>query len=238
MRCSRKQESRSQGVVCERDKLPTPGVWLEVDLSSELEDSRVKRRGHLAESAVAKIGVHCVQLGVIPGVERFQAQFQAAAASFAQRKTLEEGKVPVVAARSPQIVAWQGTPSAEGWKREGGWAEPFIDRMGRGERARQVWPVRAIRYAVVALSTADPNVNGQAGLHRDDAGDFPSSDSGLQEAAFAMPEQGDVVDEVDDSHVGTVVSARSDVVQPAGVRIRDVAEVATAVTASGRVDSA
>jgi hypothetical protein len=50
--CSGKQKPRSLGVVCERGKLPTPGVWLEVDLSSELEDSRVKGRRDLAEPAV------------------------------------------------------------------------------------------------------------------------------------------------------------------------------------------
>jgi hypothetical protein len=46
---NRIQKPRSLGVVCERGKLPTPGVWLEVDLSSKLEDSRVKGRGDLAK---------------------------------------------------------------------------------------------------------------------------------------------------------------------------------------------
>jgi hypothetical protein len=68
---SRKQKPRSQGVVCERGKLPTPGVWLEVDLAPELEDSGVKGRGDLAETAVAEVGIHGIELGVVPRVEGF-----------------------------------------------------------------------------------------------------------------------------------------------------------------------
>jgi len=46
-------------------------VWLEVDLASKLEDSRVKCRRHLAESAVAKVGADGIELRMVPGVEGF-----------------------------------------------------------------------------------------------------------------------------------------------------------------------
>ena len=46
-------------------------VWLEVDLASKLEDSRVKCRRHLAESAVAKVGADDIELRMVPGVEGF-----------------------------------------------------------------------------------------------------------------------------------------------------------------------
>ena len=57
---------------------------LEVDLPSELEDSRVKRRGVLSKAGVTKVGIHGVELSMVPRVEGFQTQFEAAAAGFAQ----------------------------------------------------------------------------------------------------------------------------------------------------------
>src|SRR5580693_3053267 len=110
--------------------------------------------------------------------------------------------------------------------------------MRSRERARKVWPVNAIRYAIRTLSTADPDVNRQAGFHGDDAGDFPAADCRLQEVVFGVPEQGDVVDEVDHPYVCTVVSTRSLVIQPACVRVRYVAKVSAAATGCGWVDCA
>ena len=114
-------------MVCERGKLPTPGVWLEVDLSSELEDSRVKGRSDLAEPAVTEGAIHGVELSMVPGVEGFQTQFKIAAARFPEVEPLEERQVPVIAARSSQIVVWQSSPSAEGWSRERRRAKPLVD---------------------------------------------------------------------------------------------------------------
>src|SRR5580658_1882104 len=102
--------------------------------------------------------------------------------------------------------------------------------MRSRKRARQVWPVNAIRYAISTLSTADSDVNRQAGFHGDYARDLPAADCRLQQAAFGVPEQGDVVDEVDDRYVCTVVSTGPLVIQPARVRIRYVAKVSTAAT--------
>ena len=45
--------------------------WLEVDLASKLEDSRVKCRRHLAESAVAEVSADVIELRMVPGVEGF-----------------------------------------------------------------------------------------------------------------------------------------------------------------------
>src|SRR5580692_3162968 len=174
--CYTKQKPRSLGVVCERGKLPTPGVWLEVDLSSKLEDSRVKGRSDLAKVRRAKASAYLVKLRVIPRVEGFQTQFQEAAASFPQREPLEERQVPVVAPRSAQVVVWQGAPGADGWSRERTRAEPLINRMRSRECASQVWPVVPV-HAVGLLIAGKRDIERQAGLHGDDAGDLPAADN-------------------------------------------------------------
>jgi hypothetical protein len=50
-----------------------PG-WLEVNLSAELQDSRVEGRGELAKTAIAQGRTHPVELRMVPGVEGFQTQ--------------------------------------------------------------------------------------------------------------------------------------------------------------------
>src|SRR5208282_442808 len=169
-----KQKPRSLGVMCERGKLPTPGVWLEVDLSSKLEDSRVKGRSDLAEPAVTEACIHVVELSMVPGVEGFQTQFQTAAARFDEREALEQRQVPVVASRSAHIVVWNSSPSADGRSGKRIRAEPPVDRMRSRECASEVWPVIAA-YAVALLIASEGDVNGQARLQGDDAGDLPAT---------------------------------------------------------------
>ncbi len=77
-------------------------VLLEVDLPSELKDSRVEGRSDLAEIAGTEPVTDLVKLGVIPGVETFHTEFQPAATSFAQHEALEQREVPVVAAWATQ----------------------------------------------------------------------------------------------------------------------------------------
>jgi hypothetical protein len=124
----------------------------------------------LTEPAVAEAGIYNVELGMVPCVEGFQTQLQTAAAGFDQREALEQRHVPVVAARSAQIVVSQSAPSAEGWSRECRRAKPLIDRMRSCECACQVWPVIAV-YAVALLRSGEVDIDGQAGFRGDDAGD-------------------------------------------------------------------
>ena len=66
------------------------GVVLEVQFSTELNDSRIESGGNFAESAVVKVIADGVELGVIPGVERFEAQLEAATTLFAEDEALEQ----------------------------------------------------------------------------------------------------------------------------------------------------
>jgi hypothetical protein len=78
-------------VICANGARPNYcGVVLEVQFSTELNDSRIESGGNLAESAIAKIIADGVELGVIPGVERFEAQLEAAATLFAEDEVLEQ----------------------------------------------------------------------------------------------------------------------------------------------------
>src|SRR2546429_9690194 len=54
---------------------------------------------------------------MVPSVESFQTEFETATARFAQGKALEQGHVPVVAARTTQGVVAQRAPRG----RCGGW---------------------------------------------------------------------------------------------------------------------
>src|SRR5205807_3725286 len=56
------------------------------------------------QTCALPICINVLELRVIPGVERLKAQLEAAATGFAERKVLEEGHVPVVAARPAQGV--------------------------------------------------------------------------------------------------------------------------------------
>src|SRR5277367_462388 len=98
----------------------------------------------MAEPAVTEGGIHGVELCMVPGVEGFQTQFQVAAARFPEVEPLEERQVPVVAARSAQIVVWQSSPIARGRNRKRCGTKPFVDVVWSRERARQVRAVIAV----------------------------------------------------------------------------------------------
>src|SRR5579871_3835339 len=75
---------------------------LEVDFSSKLEDTRVEGRSNLSKVGGTQAVADLIEFGVVPGVEGFDAEFEAAAAGLAEHKALEEREVPVVAARATQ----------------------------------------------------------------------------------------------------------------------------------------
>ena len=85
---------------------------LEVNLATELQGSPRKRRRELPEARVAETGVHILELRVVPSVEGLNADFESAAARFAEREVLKEGHIPVIATRSTQGVVVEITPSA------------------------------------------------------------------------------------------------------------------------------
>src|SRR4029077_1008242 len=87
---------------------------LEVQLQPELHNARIEGRGELAEVAGAEVGTGLVELGVVPDVERFGAEFQPAAASLAEDEALEQGNVPVVAPGATGCVVTQVSEGTNG----------------------------------------------------------------------------------------------------------------------------
>src|ERR1051325_9232424 len=81
------------------------GLGLEVHLSTELNNSRGIGRRKLSETTVLYASVNILELGMVEGVESLQPKLQPAA--LREAESLEERKVPVVAARSTQSVVAQ-----------------------------------------------------------------------------------------------------------------------------------
>src|SRR5579883_1300601 len=211
----------------------SPG-WLKVDLRAELQDARIKGGVELAEVGVAEGGVDAAEFRVVPGVERFQTEFEAAAARLAQAKALEERDVPVVHARATERIMAKGTPSSQRGEGKGAGVDVLDDlsltwanRMLVGNRAGQIRPIGAA-HKVAALIAAKAEVQRQTGLHRDDAGHLPTADRAAHEAALAVAKHRYVIDEVDDGHVAAVVAAGTIVIDPSGVGIGNAAQVAAA----------
>ena len=79
-----------------------------------MEDPGVPSGGYCTEIAGSEIGADAgaagaslawtSELRVVPGVEAFDAQLEAAAASLADNKALEQREVPVIAAGTSQRV--------------------------------------------------------------------------------------------------------------------------------------
>ena len=63
---------------------PRSGRGLEVELQPDLQNARVEGRGELAEVTGTEVVADLVELRVVPDVEGFQTQFEAAATGFAQ----------------------------------------------------------------------------------------------------------------------------------------------------------
>src|SRR5438876_3719039 len=85
-------------------------VWLEVNLPTELDNSRRVRRRELTEATVTQTVIRVLELGVVEGVESLQPQLQPARLS--EGKGLKERDVPVVSARSAQGVVAKSAPIA------------------------------------------------------------------------------------------------------------------------------
>src|SRR5579883_1246977 len=223
-----KKKPRSREARAGQGENSSPG-WLKVDLRAELQDARIKGGVELAEG-----GVDAAKFRVVPGVERFQTEFEAAATRLAQAKALEERDVPVVHAGAAKSIVAQSTPGAQRREGKGAGVDVLDDLSLRGanrmlvrNRAGQIRPIGA-PDKVAALIAAKAKVQRQTGLHRDDAGHLPTADRAAHEAALAVPEHRYVIDEVDDGHVAAIVAAGAIVIDPSGVGIGNAAQVATA----------
>src|SRR5579883_2341752 len=105
----------------------SPG-WLKVDLRAKLQDARIKGGVELAEVGVAEGGVDAAKFRVVPGVERFQTEFEAAATRLAQAEALEERDVPVVHAWPTERIVAQSTPGAQRREGKGAGVDVLDDR--------------------------------------------------------------------------------------------------------------
>src|SRR6267154_688999 len=93
---------------------------LEVRLQRKLQNAWVEGRGVPAKVAGPLIAADLVELGVIPRIESFDAEFHAAATSFAEYETLEQRQVPVVAPRAAHCVVAQVAEGTDRWRRKSG----------------------------------------------------------------------------------------------------------------------
>jgi len=137
-------DARSHHVRCERVKFRLAGQS-EVYLRSQLEDSRIEGRSDLAEVGRTETVADLVELRVVPRVEAFRAEFEAAAASFVEHKALEQREVPVVAAGSAQGIVSCVAEGANRGVHECRCIEPLTDLVGIRNGGDLIWTVGGIR---------------------------------------------------------------------------------------------
>src|SRR6185437_4942993 len=172
-------------------------MFLEDELASKLEGSRVLNAAHLAEIGPIYVVVEVVKLRVIERVERLGAEFEAR--SFRDRKRLVQVRCEIRAPRANHDVAARVAESQvrsakPGWcrLRESVSRYPLVDAIGAaGLRIlhfpAEVWPdgiVPAqsyrVRSAIARCVVAGP---WQPGLRDHGSGDFPSAQRGVQRPA-------------------------------------------------------
>jgi hypothetical protein len=215
-------------------------LGLEVNLASQLDNSRRVRRLKQPEISVTQIVANVLELGMVEGVEGLQAKLQSA--SFAEGKGLEEREVPIVTSRSTQSVVAEVAPNAGRGSRKYGRVEVLDDVIGVCGRYRLVCiadlagQVRAIAATNVVVA-ASANIDRYAGLDGDDPRDLPATERGLRETARAVAQHRDAVDEVSGKIVGPIKNTRPKIVPPPQVRVGNSIQVLTAAT-GGRIDGA
>ena len=125
---------------------------LEVNFSSKLEDTRIEGRSNLSKVAGTQAVTDLIEFGMVPGVEGFEAELEAAAASLVQHEALEEGEVPVVATRAAQRVVSRIAKATDGRGGERRRAEPLAGSVGVADRSNLIGTVGRIGQGVGALS--------------------------------------------------------------------------------------
>ena len=88
---------------------------------------------------------------------------------------------------------------------------------------------------ISTLVVGEADVDRKSGLHGDDAGNFPPANNRPDEMAIVVTEQGDVVNEIDGTHVSAIISAGTNVVSPASVGIGNPTQVAATAATGGWV---
>src|SRR5262249_12791346 len=97
-------------------------IRLKQQAQRQLGNARIARGGDLAEGRGAKRCVHTRKLRVIEQIEEFRAELHRYA--FGDRRSLDEGHVPVISSRSAYKIATGAPEAAERGIRERGGAEP------------------------------------------------------------------------------------------------------------------
>src|SRR5438874_10514684 len=158
------------------------------------------------------------------------------AALFVEPEALEERQVPIVPTRAAYRVVTEIAPFPDCRRSEHRWID-VLDLLVSGhdvvlvcDLAGQVRSIVRVRYAVVALLTAQVQIDRNARLRNHDSRNLPATDGRLHKSAGIVTEQGNVIDEVESRIVRAVETAGTDVVLPSQVRIRSLRQVCTART--------
>src|SRR4029077_13671306 len=194
-------------------------------LQPELQNARVEGGSELTEVLVGKVVADPVELGVIPHVEGLNAEFQSAAPSLAKDETLEQREVPVVAGRTTYSVVAEIAERTERRQSKGRRIEVLNVMVARqdlvriGDLADEIGAILGVRQTVAALRSAGTDVDRHTGFDGHDARNAPSASYRLHEPAGAVPEDRDVVDEVEGGVMSAIETAGTDIIPPAEVRV-------------------
>src|SRR5438105_3272753 len=223
------------------EEAPPPGLVSEVDFPTELENSPGVGGNELAETAIILAGINVLELCMVPSVEGLQAKLEAAATGFTEREGLEEGHIPVVAARSAQGVVAEITPGSRCRRREGSWIK-VLDVLiagkhgaGIGDFANQVRPAACSAAKEVRYPAVGGKVNRQPGFDGYYARYLPATDRRLHKATRRVAEDRNVVNKVGDQSMGPIEAARTDVKSPSCIWVGNVCQI-SAATAGRRVN--
>src|SRR5450631_2129394 len=121
----------------------------EVKLRPQLEDSWIEGGSDLAVVARAEAVADLVELGVVPRIEAFRAEFEPAAPSFIEYETLEQREVPVVAAGAAQGIVSGVAEGADRRVRKRRRIKPLVNLVRIGNGADLIRTVCGIRQSVV-----------------------------------------------------------------------------------------
>src|ERR1700677_1364556 len=161
--------------------LATAKRCLEEQLQGKLEFPRVERASDSAEVAgtevVADTAVVNVtlELYVVPGVEGFHAELNAATAFRIEHEVLKERQVPVVSAGAANCVERQIPVSSGSWGRKVCRVEPLLNGVGIGDGTIHVWPVGGIGNYAGNVLPVHSQVDRSSRFRGNDPGQCPST---------------------------------------------------------------
>ena len=125
---------------------------LERKLQCQLDGSRIVGGRDSTKVARTKVGADVAPidaipypLRVVPDVKKLCTELKVRSALFAEEEVLEEGNIPVVAARAAHTIMRCVSPGAWRWHAKNGSIKPFLNCMRVDHRAVDIRPVRCIR---------------------------------------------------------------------------------------------